>query len=109
MVKYPSSLQNLIECFKKLPGVGERTAERYALSFLSLDEDSINIFAQSMKDVHVKIRRCDKCNNYSEGELCEICKDQSRDQKTICVVEEPKSIISFERAGAFQGVYHVLD
>ena len=62
-----------------------------------------------MKDVQVKIRRCDKCNNYSEGELCEICKDQSRDQKTICVVEEPKSIISFERAGAFQGVYHVLD
>lgn len=109
MIKYPSSLQNLIECFKKLPGVGERTAERYALSFLSLDEDSINIFTQSMKDVNVKIRRCNKCNNYSEDELCEVCKDKSRDQKTICVVEEPKSIISFERAGAFQGVYHVLD
>lgn len=109
MTKYPKTIQNLIDNFKTLPGVGERTAERYALSFLDLNEEIVESFSQNMRLVNTEIKRCTKCNNLSEGELCEICKDQNRDSKVICVVEEPKSIISFERAGTFHGGYHVLD
>lgn len=108
-MKYPTTIRNLIECFKKLPGIGEKTAERYALSILELDDDIINLFVDSLVNIKKRIRRCNKCHNLTEEELCEICSNASRDHKTICVVEEPKNIMSFERAGTYQGSYHVLD
>lgn len=108
-MKYPKTLQNLIECFKKIPGVGEKTAERYALSLLESDEEILNLFSDSLKELKHNIKRCKKCNNLSEDEYCEICKDQSRDQTIICVVEEPKNVFSFEKAGTYAGTYHVLD
>ena len=108
-MKYPSTIQNLIECFKRLPGIGEKTAERLALSVLEIDEDTIKLFSNSLKDSKTKIRRCEKCNNLSEDELCEVCKDKSRNKQVLCVVEEPKNVILFEKLNIFDGYYHVLD
>ena len=108
-MKYPSIIQNLIECFKKFPGVGEKSAERMALSVLEIDKQTIDLFADSLKDSKTKIRRCEKCNNLSEEEKCEICKDKSRNKEILCVVEEPKFVNLFERLNIFDGYYHVLD
>ncbi len=106
---YPSTIKNLIECFKKLPGIGEKTAERLSLSVLNLDEEIIDIFEQSLKDSKTKICRCKICNNLSEDENCLICSDKTRDTKTICVVENIKNIIAIEKTNCYHGVYHVLD
>lgn len=106
---YPSTIKNLIECFKKLPSIGEKTAERLSLSVLNLDEEVIKVFAQSLNEVKDKVRRCNKCNNLAEEELCAICSDKSRDQKTICVVENIKNIIAIEKTNCYHGVYHVLN
>lgn len=106
---YPKSIKDLITCFKKLPGVGEKTAERYALSVLNLDSEFTELFSESIKKIKTNIRRCSICNHYSEEEICEICKDKSRNNKVICVVEEPKNVILFEKIGAYNGLYHVLD
>jgi len=108
-MKYPSTVQNLIECFQKLPGIGEKTAERLALATLKFDQKVIDVFATSLKDTKTKIRKCKKCNNLSEGELCLICQDKTRDKKILCVVEDPKNIILFEKLNAFSGYYHVID
>ena len=108
-MKYPSIIQNLIECFKKFPGVGEKSAERMALSVLEIDKETIDLFAESLKDSKTKIRRCEKCNNLSEEEMCEICKDKNRNKEVLCVVEEPKFVNLFERLNIFDGYYHVLD
>lgn len=108
-MKYPRTLQNLIECFQKLPGIGEKTAERLALSTLKLDQEVINVFSESLKDTKIKIKKCSICNNYSEEDTCEICKDSSREQDVLCVVEDPKNIIMFEKIGTFNGKYHVIN
>ena len=108
-MKYPSTIQNLIECFKRLPGIGEKTAERLALSVLDIDEDTIKLFSSSLKDSKTKIKRCKKCNNLSEDELCEICKNKSRNKELLCVVEEPKNVVLLEKLNIFDGYYHVLD
>lgn len=108
-MKYPRTLQNLIECFQKLPGIGEKTAERLALSTLKLDQEVINVFSESLKDTKTKIKKCSVCNNYSEEETCEICRDKSREQDVLCVVEDPKNIIMFEKIGTFNGKYHVIN
>ena len=108
-MKYPSTILNLIECFKKLPGIGEKTAERLALSMLDMDDSILDLFSTSMKDIKAKIKRCNICNNLSEEETCEICKNKDRNNKVICVVEEPKNVILFEKINIFDGYYHVLD
>lgn len=108
-MKYPLTISNLIECYKKLPGIGEKTAERLALATLKLDSESINLFSKSIIDSKIKIKKCKICNNLCEGELCEICKDLTRDKKIICVVEDSKNIISFEKIGTYKGQYHVLN
>ena len=108
-MRYPSTIQNLIECFKRLPGIGEKTAERLALSILDIDSETINLFSTSLKDSKTKIMRCKKCNNLSENDLCEVCKDKTRNKEVLCVVEEPKNVILFEKLNIFDGYYHVLD
>ena len=108
-MKYPSTILNLIECLKKFPGIGEKTAERLALSLLDMEDDVLNLFSKSLKDVKTKIKRCSICNNLSEEDKCEICKNKDRNTKTICVVEEPKNVILFEKLNIFDGYYHVLD
>lgn len=106
---YPKVLNDLIECFKKLPGVGEKSAERMALSMLEMDDEVLELFSSSLATVKTKIVRCKNCNNLSEDELCEICKSTDRNKKTICVVEDPKNVIVLERVGTYNGLYYVLD
>ena len=105
---YPKTITNLIECFKKLPGVGEKSAERMALACLNLDEETIKLFKTSLENSKTKIKKCKICGNLSEEDECDICKNKNRDTKTLCVVEESKNIILFEKIGAFKGKYHVL-
>ena len=108
-MKYPTTIQNLIECFQKLPGIGEKTAERLALSTLNFEQETIDVFSESLKNTKTKIKKCSRCNNLAEYDLCEICKDDSRDAKLLCVVESPKNIMLFEKLGTFHGYYHVID
>lgn len=107
-MNYPKTILNLIESLKKLPGIGEKTAERLALSTLNMDDDTIEIFSNSLKEVKNKIKKCEKCGSYTEEEICDICKSETRDHSTMCVVEESKNVIQFEKVGTFNGVYHVL-
>lgn len=106
---YPDSIKNLIECYKKLPGVGEKTAERHALATMEYDDETIQLFIKSLENVKKKVKRCSKCSNYTENDLCGICSDKNRNKKIICVVEEPKNIILFEKMGTYNGLYHVLN
>lgn len=106
---YPIPIQNLIECYKKLPGIGEKSAERMALKSFELDSEIISLFSQALLDCKNKIKRCNICNNLSDDDTCSICSDNSRNKKIICVVQEPKNIVQFEKNGFFRGVYHVLD
>lgn len=105
---YPKTINNLIECFKKFPGIGEKTAERLALSCLTMDDETIELFTNSLQGSKKNIKYCEKCGNLSEEDLCVICKDTTRDNKVLCVVEESKNIILFEKIGTFNGKYHVL-
>lgn len=107
-MNYPKTILNLIECFKKFPGIGEKTAERLALSTLNMDDEIINLFSKSLKDGKTKIKKCKRCGSLTEEELCQICIDKTRDTKTLCVVEECKNVILFEKIGTYRGLYHVL-
>lgn len=105
---YPDSLQRLIESLKYFPGVGEKTAERYAFSIMDMPEDRVNFFIESIQDVKNKIHECKNCHYLTEDELCYICSDKTRDDETLCVVEDVKSLSLFEKLGLFHGQYHVL-
>ena len=106
---YPDSIKNLIESFKLLSGVGEKTAERFAFSILVMDEDNVEFFSDSLKAVKDKVHLCKKCNNLTENDYCYICSNEDRNKNVLCVVEDPKSVFLFERVGVFNGYYHVLD
>ena len=108
-MNYPTTINNLIECFKKLPGIGSKTAERLALATLNLSDEIIAVFSDSIKNVKVNTKRCKKCNSFCENDYCDICQDDGRDHTTLCVVEDPKNVILFEKVGTFRGIYHVLD
>lgn len=108
-MNYPKSINDLIDCFKDLPGIGEKTAERMALSTLNFEKEKLDVFAKAFIDVKNKIRKCKICNNISENELCEICMDNSRNNKKLCIVEDIRSIILFEKNKIFSGRYHVFD
>lgn len=106
---YPTPIRNLIKCYRKLPGIGEKTAERLALATMEMDSEIIQLFSSTIETIKTSVKRCKKCNNLSEEDVCEICKDSLRDTSTICVVEEAKNVILFEKVGTYNGLYHVLD
>ena len=106
---YPDSLKNLIEAFKCLPSVGEKTAERFAFSIFDFDDDQISLFKESLDDVRSKVHPCSICNVLTEDDLCSICADTKRDDSFLCVVEDVKSVFLFEKIGMFKGKYHVLN
>ena len=106
---YPDSIQNLIESFKFLPGIGEKTAERLAFSVLEMEPEQIEVFSSSLVEVTQKVHPCSKCNTLTDQEICFICSDPSRDPSILCVVEDPKSVFLFEKMGIFHGMYHVLN
>ena len=107
-MNYPKTILNLIECFKKFPGIGEKTAERLALATLNIDADIIDLFSKSLEDGKTKIKKCSRCGSLTEDDLCQICTDENRDTSTLCVVEECKNVILFEKIGTYKGLYHVL-
>jgi len=106
---YPANLANLINYFKKLPGIGEKSAERLALSLLSLPVDDVNSFASSMIDSRNNLHKCKICGHITDGEICNICSNERRNKNVICVLEDYKSVFAFEKAGNYDGVYHVLN
>ncbi len=106
---YPRKFEDLIHAFQKLPGVGKKTAERYAFTTLDWDDQTMDEFLQAVQHIKNGIHRCSICGNLSEGETCEVCKDASRDHKVICVVQSPKDIGAIESIQEFNGVYHVLN
>ncbi len=105
----PSSLNNLIDCFKSLPGIGGKTAERLAFSMLDFDKNNLTNFSDAILEIRDKISYCKVCGNISDNDLCAVCSDQNRDSSVIFVVERPKDIMLFERLGIFKGKYHVLN
>jgi recombination protein RecR len=105
---YTESLNQLIEEFGHLPGIGPKTAERLAFHILKAEADDALKLADAIRDVKTRIRRCCQCWNLSEAEVCQICSDPRRDASMICVVEQPKDVISLEKTGASRWLYHVL-
>ena len=105
---YTKSMQNLIDEFSKLPGIGPKSAQRIAFYLLRADAGESSRLAQAITVAKASARWCSQCFNLSETELCSICSDPSRDQSVICVVEEPKDVIAVERTREFSGLYHVL-
>jgi recombination protein RecR len=108
MSHYPASIRTLIKHIAGLPGIGEKTAERLAMHMLKSPLQEIEALAASMLDVKRKVRLCRRCFSLSDGELCGICSDPSRDGKLLCVVEQPADMVAIEKSGAFKGLYHIL-
>ncbi len=105
---YPESMVRLIEEFAKMPGVGSRTAERFAFYILSAPADEVETFSKLLLKVNTNIHSCRQCFNLSEEDICQICKDPTRDHSLLCVVQDPKDVVAVEKAGDYRGVYHVL-
>ena len=108
MTGYALPIQKLIRELSRLPGIGERTATRLATHILRAPAEDARRLAESIVEVKEKIHLCPVCFNLAEGEQCDICRDGSRDQGQICVVEEPDSLMAVEQSGSFRGTYHVL-
>ncbi len=104
----PKALQDLIEEFNRLPGVGPRTAERLAIFVLRAPATQAAVLAAVLDKLHDSIQICQRCHNLSENELCSICQNGRREDSVIAVVEDPLDVIALERTGLFKGLYHVL-
>ena len=102
----PDSINKLASCFSRLPGVGSKSALRYAYAVLDMPEADVEKFCDAMKEVKEKIKFCEKCGNYSESDVCPLC--STRPGGTICVVSYPRDVSAMEKSHAFNGVYHVL-
>ena len=101
-------LEELVEKFESLPGIGHKSAQRLAYHVLGMTQEEAQSFAQAILDAHEKIHTCKVCCNLTDDELCPVCRSGSRDKSTICVVEEPKDVFALERTGDYNGQYHVL-
>ena len=108
MEHYPESIRALIRNFSKLPGIGEKTAERLAIHVLRKPMADAEQLARSIVGVKQKITLCDLCFALSDAQRCHICTDATRDVTTLCVVEQPADMVSIEKSGAFRGLYHIL-
>lgn len=106
MKVYIQPIGQLINQFTKLPGVGAKTAQRYCYKIINMSEEEAAEFANAILSVKKNVRYCDKCGNFTEESICEICK--VREPSAICVVKEPKDVIAIEKLHEFRGVYHVL-
>lgn len=105
---YGEAVGNLIEQFASLPGIGRKSAERLANHVLDLPASAAQALADSIRRVKQSVRPCSICFNRTEGETCDICRDERRDHHVVCVVEQPRDLLALEAAGIFHGVYHVL-
>ena len=105
---YTGPVQELIDELGRLPGIGPKSAQRIAFHLLKVDQADAQRFARAITEVKEKVGLCSRCFNISQGEICDICLDERRDQSLICVVEEPRDIVAVERTQEFNGRYHVL-
>ena len=105
---FPASLENLIDKFASLPGIGRKSAQRLAFYMLALPDEEANAFADAIKTAKSNVHCCKVCQNLTEGEVCQICASDRRDKSTICVVSEPRDVLSIERGREYNGTYHVL-
>jgi recombination protein RecR len=105
---YPPSVENLITQLSRLPGIGQRTAQRLTFHLLRVSPDEANALAAAIIEVKERIGFCERCFNLAEGPLCTICTDARRDPSLICVVEDPSDVIALERTHEYRGLYHVL-
>ena len=105
---FPASVENLIDQFASLPGVGKKSASRLAFHILGLPDEQAQAFANAILEAKAKVHTCPVCQNLTDTELCPICSSTKRDHSVICVVSEPKDVLSVERSHEYNGVYHVL-
>ena len=105
---FPAPLQNLADCFARLPGIGGKTAQRLAFHVLEMPMEEAQGFADAILEAKRRVHTCPCCQNLTDLPLCPICADESRDRSTICVVAEPRDVIALERSREYRGVYHVL-
>jgi len=108
MSSLPNSLKNISLFLERLPGIGEKTANRLAFFLLNLPEEDLKEFAENVSDLKLRTKLCKNCFNFTEKEICEICDNSERDQSIICVVETVLDLLSFEQGRIYNGVYHVL-
>lgn len=108
MAYTPVQLENLIEHFARLPGIGRKSATRLAYQVLAMPEEEALSFAEAIKEAHAKIHRCKVCQSFTDAEICPICSGEGRDKSIICVVEKPRDITAFEKTREYKGLYHVL-
>ena len=108
MSRFPASLEKVIDKFAMLPGIGRKSAQRLAFYILSLSDDNVSDFADAIMDAKKNIHFCKVCNNLTENEICNVCSSEMRDHSTICVVSDPKDVLSIERGKEYNGTYHVL-
>jgi recombination protein RecR len=106
---YPTVLKDAIESFRKLPGIGEKSAERFAFSLLDLSDEDIANFVKSVSECKKNIHKCSVCGHLTDSDKCLICENENRKDNVLCVVEDYKSVFMFEKSGVFDGKYHVLD
>ena len=105
-MRQPDSIIKLINKFSSLPGVGLKTAQRFAYSVIDMSEAEVNDFCEAMQAVKTEVHLCAECGNYTEKEVCDIC--LKRDKSVICVVAYPKDVLALDKGGSYNGVYHVL-
>ena len=108
MAFFPASLDNLVDRFASLPGIGRKSAQRLAFHILALPDAEAKAFADAILDAKSNVHCCKICQNLTEGEICSVCASQTRDKSTICVVSEPRDVASIERGHEYNGTYHVL-
>jgi len=104
----PGALQNLIDQFKRLPGVGAKSAQRLAFHVLKTPREDAERLCEAIREVKDRVTYCSNCNNFTDLDLCVYCADPARDHRVVCVVEEPQNVNVIEKTGGFRGVYHVL-
>lgn len=105
---FPASLENLVDKFASLPGIGRKSAQRLAFHVLSLPDAEAQSFAEAIVSAKKSVHCCKVCQNLTEGEICQICASDTRDKSTVCVVSEPRDVLSIERGREYNGTYHVL-
>ncbi len=105
---YPKLVEQMIEQFTRLPGIGRRSAERMVFWLLNSPSEEAASLAEGIRRLKEELRFCKECNSLTDQEVCRICQDESRDRSVICVIENPKDLLAVERTGVFHGLYHVL-
>ena len=108
MAELSDSVVHMIEQLARLPGIGRKSAERLAYHLLRVPDTEAYALADSIRHVRENVRYCDICFNLAESEMCNLCRDPSRDQNTVCVVQQPRDLMALEQSGTYRGLYHVL-